>query len=325
MISLNINGEAHNVDADPGMPLLWVLRDTVGLTGTKFGCGAALCGACTVHVDGKPIRSCSTPVSLVAGKKITTIEAMSATPVGQKVQAAWAALDVPQCGYCQSGQIMSAAALLAAKPDPTDADIDDAMAGNICRCGTYPRIRAAIHGGGHRESDHGPLTDPSPRVPEGQRRRGRPSSASRCPTLLKPRRSDGDPMPNAWVKIGRDNNITIISARSEIESLHRVPTLVAEERRSTCEDQSRDRSAAEPYINSMLGGQITGGSTSVAEGYDKLRIAGAGARCSWSRRAEWGSTRRPAARRTARSGPGGKAARTAGWPEPPRSFRCPRT
>jgi len=145
MISLNINGEAHSVDADPGMPLLWVLRDSLGMTGTKFGCGAALCGACTVHVDGKPIRSCSTPVSLVAGKKITTIEAMSATPVGQKVQAAWAALDVPQCGYCQSGQIMSAAALLAEKPSPTDADIDDAMAGNICRCGTYPRIRAAIH------------------------------------------------------------------------------------------------------------------------------------------------------------------------------------
>ena len=145
MISLNINGEAHSVDADTGVPLLWVIRDTLGMTGTKFGCGAALCGACTVHVEGKPIRSCSTPVSLVAGKKITTIEAVGATAVGQKVQAAWAALDVPQCGYCQSGQIMSAAALLATKPDPTDADIDDAMAGNICRCGTYPRIRAAIH------------------------------------------------------------------------------------------------------------------------------------------------------------------------------------
>jgi isoquinoline 1-oxidoreductase alpha subunit len=145
MISLNVNGEARSVDAEPGTPLLWVLRDTLGMTGTKFGCGAALCGACTVHVEGKPIRSCSTPVSLVAGKKITTIEAVSATPAGRKVQAAWAALDVPQCGYCQSGQIMTAAALLAEKPNPTDADIDDAMAGNICRCGTYPRIRAAIH------------------------------------------------------------------------------------------------------------------------------------------------------------------------------------
>ena len=145
MISLKINGKAHSVDAEPGTPLLWVIRDSLGMTGTKFGCGAALCGACTVHLDGQPVRSCSTPVSAAAGKKITTIEAVGATPVGERVQAAWAALDVPQCGYCQSGQIMSAAALLAQKPSPTDADIDNAMAGNICRCGTYPRIRAAIH------------------------------------------------------------------------------------------------------------------------------------------------------------------------------------
>jgi isoquinoline 1-oxidoreductase alpha subunit len=145
MITLNVNGKTHSVDAEPSTPLLWVIRDSLGMIGTKFGCGAALCGACTVHLDGKPIRSCSTPVSATAGKKITTIEAIGATPVGQKVQAAWAKLDVPQCGYCQAGQIMSAAALLAAKPAPTDADIDDAMAGNICRCGTYPRIRAAIH------------------------------------------------------------------------------------------------------------------------------------------------------------------------------------
>jgi isoquinoline 1-oxidoreductase alpha subunit len=145
MITLEINGEARSVDADPTTPLLWVLRDTLGLTGTKFGCGMALCGACTVHVDGKPVRSCSTPASLAAGKKITTIEGLGTSPIGQKVQAAWAALDVPQCGYCQVGQIMSAAALLAVKPQPTDGDIDTAMAGNICRCGTYPRIRAAIH------------------------------------------------------------------------------------------------------------------------------------------------------------------------------------
>ena len=145
MITLDINGEARSVDADPATPLLWVLRDTLGLTGTKFGCGMALCGACTVHVDGRPVRSCSTPVSLATGKKITTIEGLGTSPLGQKVQAAWAALDVPQCGYCQVGQIMSAAALLAVKPQPTDGDIDTAMAGNICRCGTYPRIRAAIH------------------------------------------------------------------------------------------------------------------------------------------------------------------------------------
>jgi isoquinoline 1-oxidoreductase alpha subunit len=145
MITLDINGEARSVDADAATPLLWVLRDTLGLTGTKFGCGMALCGACTVHVDGRPVRSCSTPAALATGKKITTIEGLGTSPVGQKVQAAWAALDVPQCGYCQVGQIMSAAALLAVKPHPTDGDIDTAMAGNICRCGTYPRIRAAIH------------------------------------------------------------------------------------------------------------------------------------------------------------------------------------
>jgi isoquinoline 1-oxidoreductase alpha subunit len=145
MISLQINGKTHSVDAEPGTPLLWVIRDNLDMIGTKFGCGAALCGACTVHLDGQPVRSCSTPVSAAAGKKITTIEAVGATPLGAKVQAAWAALDVPQCGYCQSGQIMSAVALLAQKPSPTDADIDTAMAGNICRCGTYPRIRSAIH------------------------------------------------------------------------------------------------------------------------------------------------------------------------------------
>jgi isoquinoline 1-oxidoreductase alpha subunit len=145
MVALNVNGTAHNVDVDPNTPLLWVIRDTLGMTGTKFGCGMALCASCTVHLDGKPIRSCITPVSAAAGKKVVTIEAVGATPAGQKIQAAWVDLDVPQCGYCQSGQIMCAAALLAEKPAPTDADIDNAMAGAICRCGTYPRIRAAIH------------------------------------------------------------------------------------------------------------------------------------------------------------------------------------
>jgi isoquinoline 1-oxidoreductase alpha subunit len=144
MTKLNINGKAVSIDAAEDTPLLWVLRDELGMTGTKYGCGIALCGACTVHLDGAPVRSCSTPLSAAAGKRITTIEAIGGTKAGAALQNAWAALDVPQCGYCQSGQIMSAAALLADKKAPTDADIDAAMSGNVCRCGTYGRIRAAI-------------------------------------------------------------------------------------------------------------------------------------------------------------------------------------
>ena len=144
MISLHVNGKRVQADAEADTPLLWVLRDHLGMTGTKFGCGVALCGACTVHVDGQPTRSCVTPASAVAGKKIVTVERIGETRAGQAVQAAWAAESVPQCGYCQSGQVMSAAALLAANKKPTDKDIDAAMSGNICRCATYPRIRAAI-------------------------------------------------------------------------------------------------------------------------------------------------------------------------------------
>src|SRR5258706_4479468 len=144
MATLNINGRDVTVDVPTDMPILWVLLDVVGLTGTKFGCGMALCGACTVQLDGQPIRSCVTPVAAAAGKKITTIEAIGETPAGKQVQQAWLDLEVVQCGYCQSGQIMSAAALLAKIPAPTDTNIDQAMSGNICRCGTYPRIREAI-------------------------------------------------------------------------------------------------------------------------------------------------------------------------------------
>jgi aerobic-type carbon monoxide dehydrogenase small subunit (CoxS/CutS family) len=145
MYTLNVNGKTLEVDVEADTPLLWVLRDTLGMTGTKYGCGMALCGACTVHLDGEPVRSCVTPVSaLTAGQKITTIEGLSPDR-SHPVQKAWIELDVPQCGYCQSGQIMSAVALLARTPKPTDADIDAAMAGNLCRCGTYQRIRAAIH------------------------------------------------------------------------------------------------------------------------------------------------------------------------------------
>ena len=144
MLTLTINGQEHPLDVPDDMPLLWALRDVVGLTGTKFGCGIALCCACTVHLDGRPIRSCITPVANVVGKKITTVEAIGETESGAKIQRAWLNVEVVQCGYCQSGQIMSAAALLASNPNPNDAEIDAAMSGNICRCGTYPRIRAAI-------------------------------------------------------------------------------------------------------------------------------------------------------------------------------------
>jgi aerobic-type carbon monoxide dehydrogenase small subunit (CoxS/CutS family) len=145
MISLEVNGKKYDFDVGPDTPLLWVLRETLGLTGTKFGCGMALCGACTVHVEGEAVRSCVTPVSSVSGKKITTIEGIGKTRVGQAVQEAWIADDVPQCGYCQSGQIMNAVALLKKNPKPSEADIDDSMSEILCRCGTYQRIRRAIH------------------------------------------------------------------------------------------------------------------------------------------------------------------------------------
>jgi isoquinoline 1-oxidoreductase alpha subunit len=151
--NLNINGEQKTFDAPEDMPLLWVLRDILGMTGTKFGCGVALCGACTVHIDGKAVRSCLLPVSAASGRAITTIEGVGTTPVGAKVQKAWLDLEVIQCGYCQSGQIMSAAALLASTPTPDDSDIDAAMAGNICRCGTYVRVREAIkHAASERQT-----------------------------------------------------------------------------------------------------------------------------------------------------------------------------
>jgi isoquinoline 1-oxidoreductase subunit alpha len=153
-IAFTLNGKPQSVEVDPQMPLLWVLRDTLNLTGTKFGCGMALCGACTVHINGEATRSCVTPISSVAGKKITTIEGLS-DDGNHPVQQAWIEIDVPQCGYCQCGQIMSAAALLTKKPNPSDSDIDDFMSGNICRCGTYQRIRRAIHRAAEIQSGHG--------------------------------------------------------------------------------------------------------------------------------------------------------------------------
>ena len=145
MKTIHLNGETHRLDVPDDMPLLWAIRDTLGFTGTKFGCGMGLCGACTMHMDGQPIRSCVTPISAVDGRKITTIEGVSENPVGKKVQDAWVKVGVPQCGYCQCGQVMSATALLSQNDSPNDAEIDEAMSGNICRCGTYNRIRTAIH------------------------------------------------------------------------------------------------------------------------------------------------------------------------------------
>jgi isoquinoline 1-oxidoreductase alpha subunit len=152
--AIHVNGVARTVDVDEDTPMLWVLRDVLGMSGTKFGCGLGLCGACTIHLEGKPVRSCITPVAAAAGKRVTTIEAIGSTAAGKRIQQAWLELDVPQCGYCQSGQIMSATALLASHPNPTDGDIDEAMSGNICRCGTYLRIRAGI-----KRAAHAPATD----------------------------------------------------------------------------------------------------------------------------------------------------------------------
>ena len=154
--SINVNGRTYRIDADGDTPLLWALRDILGMMGTKFGCGAGLCGACTVHVDGAATRSCITPIDSIGGARVTTIEALGVTAIGARVQRAWLDREVVQCGYCQSGQIMSASALLAQNPNPTDADIDDAMSGNICRCGTYVRIRDAIkHAAQSKKSDGG--------------------------------------------------------------------------------------------------------------------------------------------------------------------------
>jgi isoquinoline 1-oxidoreductase alpha subunit len=155
VIALTVNGMKHEIDAEPDMPLLWALRDLLQLTGTKYGCGKSLCGACTVHLDGQPVRSCVTPLSEVAGRAVTTIEGVS-KDASHPVQKAWIELDVVQCGYCQSGQIMSAVALLEQNPQPSDADIDAAMSGNICRCGTYPRIRAAVHRAAELKRSGGP-------------------------------------------------------------------------------------------------------------------------------------------------------------------------
>jgi len=175
MVLFTVNGERISTTVDPSTPLLWFLRDNLQLTGTKYGCGMALCGACTVHVNGEPMRSCSTPLSAVAGKRITTIEVIGKSPVGKKVQDAWIAEDVVQCGYCQSGQIMTATALLSKNKAPTDAQIDEAMSGNICRCGTYNRVRAAIKVAAGGNAAFAPVTKPA----------SKPAAAKAAPAKAK--------------------------------------------------------------------------------------------------------------------------------------------
>ena len=191
-IDFTLNGRRQSVDVVPQMPLLWVLRDTLGLTGTKFGCGMALCGACTVHINGQPTRSCTTPISSVAGKNVTTIEGLSADS-SHPIQKAWVEVDVPQCGYCQSGQIMSAAGLLARKPNPSDADIDEAMRGNICRCGTYQEIREAIHRAARYRAASEPAAPVLQAANAGAAASASPTrSASATARSLKKGRSDQD-------------------------------------------------------------------------------------------------------------------------------------
>src|SRR5262245_40184560 len=226
MLKLKINGKSQKVEADPDMPLLWVLRDLLGMNGTKFGCGVALCGACTVHLDGIPRRSCVMPVRAAVGHAITTIEGIGATPTGKSVQQAWLDLEVVQCGYCQSGQIMAAAALLAKIPSPTDADIDQGMSGNICRCGTYPRIREAIKRAARKATTatkDGLTMDLSRRqllfvgaaagggLLVGWHRPEGPRILAKVETAMPPAFA-----PNAFIRIGKDGRVTLIMNQVEM-------------------------------------------------------------------------------------------------------------
>jgi isoquinoline 1-oxidoreductase subunit beta len=262
MVTLKVNGKDYEVAVSPTTPLLWVLRDSLGLTGTKFGCGMSRCGACTVHVDGDAVRSCVTAVSGVAGKEIVTIEGLSPDN-SHPVQLAWTADDVPQCGYCHSGQIMAAAALLAKNPRPSDAEIDQAMAGNLCRCGTYQRIRRAIHRASELMSN-------------GEREK---------PTGFIPKQGKGTEAEaialNAFIRIGRDERITLTVNKSEMGQgvYTALPMLLAEE--LEC-DWSQVRVEAAPveavYNHTAFGMQMTGGSTSVLSEWDRLQRAGAATR-----------------------------------------------
>jgi isoquinoline 1-oxidoreductase alpha subunit len=325
MPALDINGTTTNLDIPDDMPLLWAIRDVMGLTGTKFGCGVALCGACTVHLDGQPIRSCVTPVSAAAGKKITTIEAIGNDPVGAKVQDAWRQVDVVQCGYCQSGQIMSATALLQANAKPSDADIDNAMAGNICRCGTYGRIRKAIKIAagipspavapaaqpararkGNEERTHMETKDIgfAPRLHEGRRRGRRRPAVRLLAVRLQRNGKEGQndrKEPPSEKAVGQ----AATAASNERRAWPTTPSSASTARASSRSSSTRSRWGRAPsprcrccwprswaptcrkvkleqapadnslYADPLLGGQVTGGSTSVRGAWKPLREAGA--------------------------------------------------
>ena len=266
MISLSVNGKNYTVEAAEDTPLLWVIRDHLGLTGTKFGCGISRCGACTVHVDGEAVRSCVTPVSAVVGKKVITIEGLSMDG-RHPVQQAWIADEVPQCGYCHSGQIMSAAALLAKIPKPTDADIDEAMSGNLCRCGTYQRIRRAIHRAAGMMEISGGLAHGFHSSPGGIQR---PSIVESSEVAL-----------NAFVRVGKEGGITIVVNKSEMGQgvYTALPMLVAEELECDWAEVRVESAPVDPVYNrTNLGFQMTGGSSSVYSEWDRLRKVGASAR-----------------------------------------------
>ena len=266
MLDLKVNGKNYSVDVSPDTPLLWVLRDSLGLTGTKFGCGISQCGACTVHLAGEAVRSCVTPVARAAGKEITTIEGLSPDS-GHPVQQAWIAVDVPQCGYCMPGQLMSAAALLRKNPHPSDAEIDAALTGNICRCGAYQRVRRAVH------------------LAAEIQEQGRTAATYYFdhPALIQTASPDGQSLtlpfaPNAFLRIASDDTVTVIVNHSEMGQgvYTALPMLVAEELEA---DWSKIRLAAAPvdpvYNHSVFGMQATGGSTSTWSEWDRLRQAGA--------------------------------------------------
>ena len=302
MVALTINKSQYNIDVDPDMPLLWAIRDHLNLTGTKFGCGTALCGACTVLIDGQPVRSCQTQVGDVGGKQITTIEGLDGR-VASAVQAAWQKLDVVQCGYCQSGQIMSAIGLLRRTPKPSDADIDSAMDGNVCRCGTYvahprrdprrrprPRLRESHHV--HAQC----TTRICGQAPSRSRRQflkstrgARPARSSSARTwtsrkaLARPRRSDRAARPNAFVAIAPDNTVTVIVKHLDMGQGNTtgLATIVADELDADWSQMRTEFAPADAALyNNLLFGPVqgTGGSTAIANSWDQLRKAGAAAR-----------------------------------------------